>query len=106
MLQLNVAEGSPRQTYKVVYVMTCVEERAALFCASHVMSREYRNLALCLICEENRVGGRGGKMGYIYSSSCELLVQHVLFVNKHKTAQPSSCRTTRHLITEEHRNEI
>jgi hypothetical protein len=45
--------------------------------------------------------GEGGKMGYIYSSSCDVLVQLVLLVNEHKTAQLSSCRTTRHLINED-----
>jgi hypothetical protein len=33
-------------------------------------------------------GGEGGKMGYIYSSSCDFLVQLVLLVNEHNTAQP------------------
>jgi hypothetical protein len=51
-------------------------------------------------------GGEGGKMGYIYPSCCDFLVQLVLLVNEQKTAQPSSCRTTRHLINEEPRNEI
>jgi len=45
-------------------------------------------------------------MGYIYSSSCDFLVQLVLLVNEHKTAQPSSRRTTRHHMNEEPRNEI
>jgi hypothetical protein len=51
-------------------------------------------------------GGEGGKMRYIYSSSCDVLVQLVLLVNEHKTAQLSSCRTTRHLMKEEPQNEI
>jgi len=46
-------------------------------------------------------GGEGGKKGYIYSSSCDFLVQLVLLANEHKTAQPSSCTTTRHLTNEE-----
>jgi len=51
-------------------------------------------------------GGEGGKMGYIHSSSCDFLVQLVLLVNEHKTAQPSSCRSTRHHMNEETRNKI
>jgi hypothetical protein len=51
-------------------------------------------------------GGKGEKMGYPYSSSCDYMVQPVLLVNEHKMAQPSSCRTTRHLMNEKPRNEI
>jgi hypothetical protein len=51
-------------------------------------------------------GGKGGKMRYIYLSSCDVFVQHVLLDNEHKTAQPSSCTTTRHLMNEGPRNEI
>jgi hypothetical protein len=51
-------------------------------------------------------GGEGGKMGYIYSSSCDFLVQLVLLVNELKMAQSSSCRTIRHHMNEEPRNEI
>jgi hypothetical protein len=35
--------------------------------------------------------GEGGMMGYIYSSSCDFLVEHVLLVKEHKMAHPSSC---------------
>ena len=45
-------------------------------------------------------------MGYIYSSSCDFLVQLVLSLNEHKTAPPSSSTSTRHLMNEEPRNEI
>jgi hypothetical protein len=48
----------------------------------------------------------GGKMGYLYTSSCDILVQLVMLVSEHTTAQPSSSRTTRHLMNEEPRNEI
>jgi len=44
-------------------------------------------------------------MGYIYSSSSDFLVQLVLLVNKHKTAQPASCTTSRHLGNEGPRDE-
>ena len=54
--------------------------------------------------KENR--GEGGKKGYIYSSSCNLLAPLGLLVNKQKTAQPSSCTTRRHLMNEEPRDEI
>ena len=52
------------------------------------------------------IGGEGGNKGLIYSSSCDFLIQLVLLVSKHKTAQPSSCTTTRHLMNEEPRDEI
>ena len=48
----------------------------------------------------------GGKKGYIYSRSCDFFVKLVLFVNEHKTAQPSSCSTTRHLMNEKPRDQI
>jgi hypothetical protein len=51
-------------------------------------------------------GLEGGKIEYIYSSSCDFLVELVLLVNGPKTAQPSSCRATRHLMNKEPRNEI
>jgi hypothetical protein len=51
-------------------------------------------------------GGEGTTMGYIYSSSCDMLVHFILLVKEHKTAQPSSYRTTRHHMNEEPRNEI
>jgi len=35
---------------------------------------------------ENENGVQGGKKGYIYSSSCDFLVQLVMLVNEHKTA--------------------
>jgi len=46
MIQLNVVEGRPESTYKVI---GCVLEREALFCATHVMSRLCRTLAVCSI---------------------------------------------------------
>ena len=54
----------------------------------------------------NENGDEGWTKGYIYLSSCNILVQLVLLVNEHKTAQPSSCTTTRHLMNEEPREEI
>jgi len=51
-------------------------------------------------------GGVGRKKGYIYSSSCDFLNQLVLLVNEQKIAQPLSCTTTRHLMTEKPRDEI
>jgi len=61
MIQLNVAEGSPEGTYKVVKVIGCVLEREALICASHVLSREFRILAVCLIREGNRMEVKAGR---------------------------------------------
>jgi hypothetical protein len=52
-------------------------------------------------------GGVGGKKGYIYSSSGNFLAQLVSYVgNKHKTAQDSSYRTTRHLMNNKPREKI
>jgi len=54
-------------------------------------------------------GGVGGKKGYILEywrflgSRFNL---QVLLVNEHKTAQPSSCRTTRHLMNDKPQDEI
>jgi hypothetical protein len=61
MIQLNVVEGSPEGTYNVVKVIGCVLEREALFCASHMLSRELRILAVCLIREENRMEVKAGR---------------------------------------------
>jgi len=51
-------------------------------------------------------GGVDGKKGYIYLSSCDFLVQLVLLVEEYKPGQPSSYTTTRHLMTENPRDEI
>jgi hypothetical protein len=51
-------------------------------------------------------GGEGRKKEYIYSSSCDLLLQLVLLVNQHKMTQSSSCKTIRQLLNGEPRNEI
>jgi len=61
MIQLNVEEGIPEGTYKVVNVIGCVLEREALFCASHVLSREFRILVVCPIREENRREVKAGR---------------------------------------------
>jgi len=50
--------------------------------------------------------GLGGKKGYIYSSSSNFLVQLVSLFNKHQMGQPSSCTTTRHIMTEKPQDEI
>jgi hypothetical protein len=51
-------------------------------------------------------GGVGEKKGYIYSSSCDFLVQPILLVNEHKMAQSSPDATTRHLRIERTRDAI
>jgi hypothetical protein len=51
-------------------------------------------------------GGEGGQNDDLYSSSCKFFVQHVLLVNKHITAQPSSCATTRNPRNDEVGNKI
>ena len=89
-------------------------------CVGYWVCFRMRGVVLCKSCDVERVedagrvlnpggkenGGVGGKKGYIYSSSCDVLVQLRLLVNEHKTAQPSSCTTTRHLMTEMPRHEI
>jgi len=40
---------------KVVLIIRSVLEQEALCCASQVMSREFRMLAVCLVCEEQRI---------------------------------------------------
>ena len=50
--------------------------------------------------------GEGGKMGYIYLSSCNFLVQLVLLVNEHKMAKNLSSESTGHHVNEEPQNEI
>ena len=57
-----------------MWVIGCVLEREALFCACHVMSRLFRMLSVNLIAGRVfNTGGKqnqgvGGKKGYIYSS--------------------------------------
>jgi len=105
MIQLHVAEGSPEGKYKVVRL-------------SGVLWNERHCFVQVTWCrDEDAVGvyntggtewgGLGRKKGYIYWSSGDFLVQLViLLVNEHKTAQPSSCRTTRHLMNDKPRDEI
>jgi hypothetical protein len=83
----------------------CFGTRGVVLCKSRVLER-VQDPGSVLYMGGIQNGCEGGKMGYICSSFCDFLVQHVLLVNKHKTAQPSSCRMTRQLVNEEHRNEI
>jgi len=45
-----------------VYVIGCILEREGLFCASQLLSWEFRILAVCLIQEENRMEVRAGRL--------------------------------------------
>jgi hypothetical protein len=83
----------------------CFGTRGVVLCKSRVVKR-VQDPGGVFNTGGKQNGGEGGKMGYIYLSSCDFLVQLVLLVNKHKTAQPSSCRTTRHLMNKESLNEI
>jgi len=83
----------------------CFGTRGVVLCKSRVVQR-VQDPGGVFDTGGKQNGGEGGKMGYIYSSSCDFLVQLVLLVNEYKTAQPSSCRTTRHLMNEEPRNKI
>ena len=83
----------------------CFGTRGVVLCKSRVVKR-VQDPGGVFNTGGKQNGGEGGKMGYIYSSSCDFLDQLVLLVNEHKTAQPSSCRTTSPLMNEEPRNEI
>jgi hypothetical protein len=83
----------------------CFGTRGVVLCKSRVVER-VQDPGGVFNTGGKQNGGEGGKMGYIYLSSCDCLVQLVLLVNEHKTAQPSSCRTTMHLMNEKPRNEI
>jgi hypothetical protein len=79
-----------------------------------------RGVAMCMSCHIERVqvaggvfktggkenGGKVGKKGYIYSSSCNILVQPGLLVDQNNLPQPSSCTSTRLLMNEKPRDEI
>jgi len=79
----------------------CFGRRGVVLCKSRVVERVQEPGGVFNTGGKQN-GGEGGKMGYIYSSFCDFLVHLVLLVNEHKTAQPSSCRTTSHLMNEEH----
>jgi hypothetical protein len=83
----------------------CFGTRGIVLCKSHVVDR-VQNAGGMYNMGRKWNGGEGEKKGYIYPSSCDFLVQLVLLVNQHETAQPSSCRTTRHCMDEEPQNEI
>jgi hypothetical protein len=82
----------------------CFGTRGLVLCKSRVVQRVQDSGGVFNMGGKQN-GGVCGKMGYIYSSPCDLLVELVLLVNEYKTAQPSSCRTTRHLRNEEPRNQ-
>jgi len=77
----------------------CFGTRGVVLCKSRVVER-VQDPGGVFNTGGKQNGGEGGKMGYIYSSSCDFLVQLVLLVNEHKTAHPSSYRTNRHLTNE------
>jgi len=76
----------------------CFGTRGVVRCKSCVVERVQDPGCACNM-GGTQMGGEGGKMRYIYSSSCEFLVLLVVLGNEHSIAQPSSCRNTRHLIT-------
>jgi hypothetical protein len=55
MILLHVAAGRPEGMYNVVSVIGCILEREGLFCASHMMVRELRMLAVCKMWEGKRM---------------------------------------------------
>jgi hypothetical protein len=78
----------------------CFGTRGVVLCKSRVVER-VQDPGCVFNMGGKQNGSEGGKMGYIYSSSCDFLIQLVLLVYEHKMAQLSSCRTTRHLMNEE-----
>jgi hypothetical protein len=52
------------------------------------------------------IRGVGGKKGYIYSTSCDVLVQLVLLVKAHKMAKLSCCTATRNFMKKKPRDGI
>jgi hypothetical protein len=77
--------------------------RVIVMCKSHDVERVQDAGDVCNT-SGNENGSEGGKKGYIYSSSCDFLVQLVLLVTEYRTAQSLSYTTTRHLMNEEHRD--
>jgi len=77
----------------------CFGTRGVSLCKSHDVER-VENAGGVLNTEGKDIGGVGRKKRYIYSSCCDFLIRLVLLVSEHKTAQPSSCTTTGHLMTE------
>ena len=63
----------------------CFGTRGAILCKSRVAKR-FQDPGGVFNTGGKQNGGQGWKMGYIYSSFCDFLVQLVLLVNKHKTA--------------------
>jgi hypothetical protein len=61
MILLHLAQGSPEGTYKVVWVIKCVLEWEVLGSASHVMSWEFRMLAVCFTQKEYRLEVNEGR---------------------------------------------
>ena len=83
----------------------CFRMRGVILCKSHVVERA-QDAGRGFNTIGKHYGGEARKMRYIYSSSCNFWDQLVLLVNEDKTAQPSSCRTTRHHMNEEPRSGI
>ena len=83
----------------------CFETSGVVLCKSRDVER-VEDAGSVLNTEGKANGGVGGKKGYVYCISCDFLVQLVWFVKEHKTGQPSSCTTTRHLMTEKPRDDI
>jgi hypothetical protein len=67
----------------------CFRTRGGVLYKSHVIETVQESGGVINIGAKQNVG-EGGKMGYIYSSSCDFFDGLGLFVIYHKTAQPSS----------------
>jgi hypothetical protein len=63
-------------------------------------------LAVCLIWEEKRIEVLAGRRDIYTRVPAIWFISCIVLVNEHKTAQPSSCTTTTHLMNEEPQHEI
>jgi len=72
----------------------CFGTRGVLWCKSHDLEIVQDDGGVSNMGGKEN-GGVHGKKGYIYSCFC------VLIVKAYKTAEPSSCTTTRNLMNEE-----
>jgi len=79
--------------------------RGVGLCKSHDIVR-VQDAGSLLIMGGTENGGVSGKMGYIYSSSCDFFGRLILLLNKYKTAQRSSCTATMYLMIQKPWEEI
>ena len=109
MIQLHVAEGSLDGRWgkeqSCVGYRVCFGMRGIVFCNSRDV--KIRMPSVCIIQEEKWKKVYAGRRDiYTRVPAISWFNLWVLLVNEHKTAQPSSCRTTCHLVNDKPRDEI